>query len=61
MKVKTKYLHGLSLDWAVATCEGEVTDLLSDGITWGFKLDGELRVLSPGWADYRTRAHKSCP
>ena len=50
MKVKTSELTGVALDWAVAKCEGEVTDLIFDGITWGFKLDGKLKVLSKGWA-----------
>jgi hypothetical protein len=48
--MKTSELTGVALDWAVAKCEGEVTDLIFDGITWGFKLDGELKVLSKGWA-----------
>lgn len=50
MKIKTSRLTGAALDWAVATCEGSVTDLAFDGITWGFKLDGQLKVLAKGWA-----------
>lgn len=38
-----------ALDYAAAVCEGG-TNFLSDGITWGFELNGERRVLSPGWA-----------
>ena len=48
--MKTSELTGAALDWAVAKCEGEVTELAYDGITWGFKLDGKLKVLAKGWA-----------
>jgi hypothetical protein len=50
MNMKTNELTRAALDWAVAKCEGEVTDFGSDGITVGFKLDGELKVLAKGWA-----------
>lgn len=48
--MKTSELTGRSLDWAVAMCEGAVTELVFDGITHGFKIDGTLKVLSKGWA-----------
>jgi hypothetical protein len=50
MKIKTQDLIGRPLDWAVATCQGEVTELCFDGVTWGFKLDGELKVMAARWA-----------
>lgn len=50
MKIKTAQLTDLALDWAVAKCEGEVTELSFDGFTWGFKLDGQLKVMAKGWA-----------
>ena len=50
MKIKTSELTGPALDWAVAKCEGEVTEFGSDGITFGFKLNGELKVFAKGWA-----------
>lgn len=50
MKVKTQDLTGIALDWAVAKCEGSVTELAFDGIAYGFKLDGNLKVLAKGWA-----------
>jgi hypothetical protein len=46
MKIKTADLIGRPLDWAVATCEGEVTELFSDGIIWSFKLNGHLKVMA---------------
>jgi hypothetical protein len=49
-KIKTSELTRAAIDWAVAKCEGEITDLEYDGITWGFKLDGKLKVLAKGWA-----------
>lgn len=48
MHVKTAELIGRALDWAVAMCEGG-TDLFSDTITWGFKLNGRQKVLAAGW------------
>jgi len=51
LTMKTSELTGAALDWAVAKCEGDVTELAYDGITWGFKLDGKLKVLAKGWAD----------
>jgi hypothetical protein len=48
--MKTSELTGQALDWAVAKCEGDVTELMYDGITWGFKLDGKIKVLAKGWA-----------
>ena len=48
--MKTSELTGRSLDLAVAMCEGAVTELVFDGITHGFKLDGNLKVLAKGWA-----------
>ena len=50
MKVKTAELTGTALDWAVAKCEWGVTELVFDGITHGFNLDGNTKVLSQGWA-----------
>jgi hypothetical protein len=50
MKTKTSELTGAALDWAVAKCEGEVTEFGSDGITFGFKLNGKLKVFARGWA-----------
>lgn len=50
MKIKTAELIGKPLDWAVAKCEGEVTELCFDGFTWGFKLNGQLKVMAKGWA-----------
>lgn len=50
MKVKVSELSGAALDWAVAICCGEVTDFESDGITYGFKLNGKTKVLAAGWA-----------
>lgn len=50
MKIETSELTGPALDWAVARCEGEVTAFGSDGITFGFKLNGELKVFAKGWA-----------
>lgn len=47
--IKTSELTGIALDWAVAKCCGEVTELESDGITWSFKLNGKLKVLAKGW------------
>ncbi len=49
MKVKTSELTGIALDYAVAKAQGG-TDFGSDGITWGFKLKGRLKVLAKGWA-----------
>lgn len=49
MKVKAGDLTGRALDWAVAMCEGAVTELVFDGITHGFKLNGNLKVLAKGW------------
>ncbi len=49
MKLRTQELMGRALDWAVAMCEG-ATELRSDGITWGFQLGGDLKVLAPGWS-----------
>jgi hypothetical protein len=49
MKIKTSELTGLPLDWAVAKCAGG-SDFLFDGITWGFRLNGDLKVLSKGFA-----------
>ncbi len=43
-------LIGVALDWAVAMCEGVVTEFQFDGITYSFKLDGSLKVLASGWA-----------
>lgn len=48
--MKTSELTGRSLDLAVAMCEGAITELVFDGITHGFKLDGNLKVLAKGWA-----------
>ena len=53
MKINTNELTGAALDWAVAKCEG-ATDLEFDGVTWGFKLGGKLRVLARGWAESMT-------
>ena len=53
MKINTNELTGAALDWAVAKCEG-ATDLEFDGVTWGFKLGGKLRVLARGWAESTT-------
>ena len=50
MKVKTAELTGTALDWTVAKCEWGVTELVFDGITHGFNLDGNTKVLSQGWA-----------
>lgn len=47
--MKTNELIGPALDWAVAKCEG-AHGLMSDGITCSFSLNGQLRVLSHGWA-----------
>lgn len=47
--MKTSELIGPALDWAVAKCEGG-TDFCFDGITWGFKLSGNQKVLAKGWA-----------
>lgn len=49
MKIKTSELTGAALDWAVAKCEGG-TDFVFDGITWGFTLGGQQKVLAKGWA-----------
>ena len=49
MKIKTSELTGIALDWAVAMCEGG-EHLAFDGITWGFVLNRELKVLAKGWA-----------
>jgi hypothetical protein len=49
-KVLISELDDQALDWAVASCEGEITEFGSDGITYGFKLDGQLKVLANGWA-----------
>lgn len=49
MKVKTSDLSGISLDYAVAVCEGG-SDFCFDGITWGFNLSGNVKVLAKGWA-----------
>jgi hypothetical protein len=49
VKVKTSALTGIALDYAVAKAQGG-TNLASDGITWGFELEGELKVLAKGWA-----------
>lgn len=48
-KIKTSEATELVLDWLVATCEGG-TDFQSDGITWGFTLGGQTKVLAKGWA-----------
>ena len=47
--MKTAELTGVALDWAVAVAEGG-TDFGTDGITYGFKLHGRLKVLATGWA-----------
>jgi hypothetical protein len=47
--MKASELNGTALDWAVAKCEGAVTELVFDGITHGFRLDGTLKVLAKGW------------
>ncbi len=49
-QIKTSELTGAALDWAVARCEGVVSELCSDGITLGFKLDGKLKVFTSGWS-----------
>lgn len=51
MKVKIATADGPTLDWMVAKCEGEVTELVFDGFVWGFKLNGKQKVLSKGWAE----------
>jgi len=48
--MKTSELTGVALDWTVATCVGEVTEIRYDGIAWRFKLDGKTKVLAKGWA-----------
>lgn len=50
MKVKTADLIGPALDWAVAKCEGSITELAFDGVTYGFDLNGKTKVLAKGWA-----------
>lgn len=50
MKIKTSELIGPALDWAVAMCEGSVTELVFDGSTYGFNLNGNPKVLAKGWA-----------
>lgn len=50
MKIKIYQTTCLQLDWAVATCLGNVTELGYDGISWSFKLDGKSKVLATGWA-----------
>lgn len=52
MKMKTVKvcdLSGKALDWCVAKCEG-ATGFETDGITLGFTLNGETKVLAKGWA-----------
>ncbi len=49
MKIKLEDLNTTQLDYAVALALGG-TQFASDGITWGFYLDGKLRVLHRGWA-----------
>lgn len=39
----------LQLDYLVGKFLGG-TDFCYDGITWGFKLNGKIKVLSTGWA-----------
>lgn len=56
MRVKTSNLNGLALNYAVALCEGG-EGFVFDGITWGFVLNGKIRVLSKGWA----RSMSYCP
>ena len=48
MKVKTKDLTGISLDYAVALAAG-ATAFQSDDIRWFFNLHGDTYVLSSGW------------
>ena len=48
MKVKTKDLTGISLDYAVALASG-ATELRNDDIRWFFTLHGDTYVLSNGW------------
>lgn len=47
--VKVSSLESIALDWAVAKAEG-AHGFMFDGITCGFSLNGQLRVLSHGWA-----------
>ena len=49
VKIKVVEAAGTTLDWLVAKCEG-ATDLEFDSITWGFRLNGKLKVLAKGWA-----------
>lgn len=53
MKIRVSEASGSVLDYMVARCEG-ATDLEFDGVTWGFKLGGKLRVLARGWAESMT-------
>jgi len=48
MKIKTRELSGIKLDYAVAKAVGG-TDFHTDGITWAFELGLRSRVLTPGW------------
>ena len=50
MKVKTTDLIGPALDYAVAKCEGSVTEFAFDGLSYRFKFDGKSKILAKGWA-----------
>lgn len=50
MNIKTEDLIGISLDWAVATCEG-ATDFRYDTVaTYWMTLNGKDIALQKGWA-----------
>ena len=49
MKIKTSEATGVALAYLVAVAEGH-TDFAFDGITWGCKLNGKLKVFAHGWA-----------
>lgn len=49
MEVKVAEASGRALDALVAMAEG-VKEFTSDGITFGFELNGQRKVLAKGWA-----------
>jgi Protein of unknown function (DUF2591) len=51
--VKISEATGPCLDWLVAKCEG-ADGLFFDGVTWGFNLNGQTKVLAKGWGPMMT-------